>query len=268
MNIQLPEIVAIGIYDTKIALKNVSVTKTRKTTMFEIEIPIANGGISHINDERMPISPDMIICAKPGQIRHTKTPYKCYYIHMILERGDLYDSLMSLQNYIKTSKFSKYLEIFKKMCEYYETALERDEIMLQSLILKLIYMLIDDSKSLEIQGNVKQSNYKTIEKVIKYIKDNITADLSLETVAKYAGFSPIHFHNCFKASTGMTLREYVEEQRIKRAINILVSTDKSLTDIAYECGFSSQSYFSFAFKRKMKMTPREYVKQVLSRYDI
>ena len=59
------------------------ITSNRKTTMFEIEIPIENGGISYINDERMPISPNMIICAKPGQTRHTKTPYKCYYAGLL-----------------------------------------------------------------------------------------------------------------------------------------------------------------------------------------
>ena len=71
--------------------------------------------------------------------------------------------------------------------------------------------------------------------------------------------SPIHFHNIFKVAVGSTLRDYIEEQRIKRATNLLLTTNFSLTQIAYECGFSSQSYFSYVFKRKMKVTPREYV---------
>ena len=71
--------------------------------------------------------------------------------------------------------------------------------------------------------------------------------------------SPIHFHNIFKVAVGSTLRDYLEEQRIKKAINLLTSTDYTLTKIAFECGFSSQSYFSYVFKRKMKVTPREYV---------
>ena len=91
--------------------------------------------------------------------------------------------------------------------------------------------------------------------------------MSLNAVASYASLSSIHFHNCFKAATGKTLHEYVEEQRIKKAAGLLVSTDLTLTEISYECGFSSQSYFSYAFKRKMKMTPREYAKEVYKRYD-
>ena len=80
----LPKIVAIGIYNSDLAVKNLKVTKKRTTTMFEIELPIDRGGVSYIDEEELPITPDMIICAKPGQTRHSKLPFKCYYIHMIL----------------------------------------------------------------------------------------------------------------------------------------------------------------------------------------
>ena len=71
-----------------------------------------------------------------------------------------------------------------------------------------------------------------------------------------------------KTRTGKTLRDYVEEQRIKKSINMLLTTNFSLTQIAYECGFSSQSYFSYVFKRRMKVTPREYTKEIHSKYEI
>jgi hypothetical protein len=44
----LPKIVAIGIYNSDLAVKNIKVTKNRKTTMFEIELPIENGGVSYV----------------------------------------------------------------------------------------------------------------------------------------------------------------------------------------------------------------------------
>ena len=48
---------------------------------------------------------------------------------------------------------------------------------------------------------------------------------------------------------------------------MLVTTNCTLAKIAYECGFSSQSYFSYAFKRKMCKTPRKYAKDVFKRYE-
>lgn len=64
-----------------------------------------------------------------------------------------------------------------------------------------------------------------------------------------------------------TLREYVEEQRIRRAVNLLVGTDLTLSEIAYECGFSSQSYFSYVFKERMKTTPRAYARDYYRKFD-
>ena len=129
-------------------------------------------------------------------------------------------------------------------------------------------MMINDSKKMEINASVKGANLKIIEDVIEYISNNLTSDLSLEAVSSFSGFSPVYFHNCFKASTGKTLHEYVEEQRIKKAINMLVTTKNTLTKIAYDCGFSSQSYFNYAFKRKMHITPRQSAKMVFSQYEM
>ena len=267
MEIILPEIVAAGIYNSQIAAKNNTITKNRKTTMFEIEIPIEDGGISYIDLEEKNISPNIVICAKPGQIRHTNLPFKCHYIHIILNAGTLYDILTDVPVFIQTKNPEEYRKIFEGLCKHSDSSLESSKIKVFSLILDLIYLLDRDSKKKLYRDKLKSGTYEIIENVIKYIKENLTSDLSLNAVASYASFSPIHFHNCFRAATGKTLHEYVEEQRIKKAVGLLVSTDLTLTDISYECGFSSQSYFSYAFKRKMKMTPREYVKEIYKRYD-
>ena len=266
-NIILPEIVAIGVYNAELAVKNREITRNRKTTMFEIELPMEVGGISYINKEKYAIRPNLIICVKPGQSRHTHFPYKCYYIHMILKEGPLYDALIELPDSIETEKYAFYRDIFVKMCKYYDTAFEKDQIMLQSLILELIYHLSRETIGITGQRKTKNNNHLIIEKVLKYIKDHLTEDLDLKTLAQIASLSPVHFHKCFKASVGKTLRDYVEEQRIKRSVNLLMTTELSLTEIAYECGFSSQSYFSYVFKRRMKMTPREYAKSLFKQYE-
>ena len=99
----------------------------------------------------------------------------------------------------------------------------------------------------------KANNHAVIEQSLEYIRQNLTAELTLETLAAAANFSPIYFHKLFKASTGQTLNDYITEQRIKKSVMLLLSTDMTLTRIAYECGFSSQSYFSYAFKKRMKL---------------
>lgn len=267
MKIILPEVVAVGIYNTDISQKNVTVSKKRKTTMFEIEIPLEDGGVSHINTDEAPIRTDTIICVKPGQLRHTRLPFKCRYIHMMVTSGELFDILTTLPDFIKTEKAEMYNELFKTMEKHFQSGVESDEIMLQSTLLELIYTLLGDSEKTKLYHNAKRNNHKVVEDTIKFIKENLTSDLSLKALSSLAGFSPIHFHKCFKASTGKTLRDFVEEQRIKKAVNMLISTPCTLTEIAYSCGFSSQSYFSYSFKRRMKLTPREYAEKISRKYE-
>lgn len=267
MRLILPKIVAIGIYDMHINFPNTPVTPKRKTAMFEIEIPIEDGGIAYTNHEAVPITTDLVVCAKPGQERHTKGPFKCYYIHMELREGDLYDILTSLPTYIKTDKKEEYARIFQQMCACSEIAVEEDEILLHSLVLQLVHLLLTDSKRHNTRLQMKGNNYVVIERVLNYIQENLSSDLSLEAVSSFAGFSPVHFHKLFFKATGRTLREYVEGQRIKKAMQLLLSTKMNLTQIAYECGFASQSHFSYVFKRKMNVTPREYVRNVSDRYN-
>lgn len=265
-NIKLPFVVSIGIYNAQLAIKNRAVSKNRKTTMFEIELPISDGGMSYIDDEMHPICENTVICAKPGQMRHTRLPFMCYYIHFIINEGALYNTLMDLSNFIEFDNTDRLRSIFVKMCEIYSEHSGDNELLLQSLILELIHLLSISSYVTKSKNNIK-NNQKTIENTIEYINNNLMSDLSLERLANMSNFTPTYFHKLFKASTGKPLREYIEDQRIRKSINLMMSTDMTLTQISYECGFSSQSYFSCAFKRKMKLPPREYVNLILKKYE-
>jgi len=262
----LPSIVAAGIYDSQIAAKNIAVSKNRKTTMFEIELPIENGGISFMDADASPIRPNMIISAKPGQIRHTKFPFKCYYVHMMIPDGTLRDALLQTEDFIQTNQYAAYEKIFTRLIKHYNFLSSTEEIIVHSLALELIYTVMKDSAAK--RGSRKTGNHDSvIENAMHYIQEHLSEDLRLETVAGAMSLSPVYFHNAFKAATGKTLHGYIEEQRIKKAIHLLQTTDDSLTKIAYECGFSSQSYFSYVFKRRMHQTPRSYLREIYGKYE-
>ena len=263
----MPQFVSVGIYNAQIAYKNKTVTPNRKTTMFELELPMESGGISYIDDTSCPISENMVICAKPGQTRHTRLPFKCYYIHLIAKDGLLHHILSALPNYIEIRDTSRLRELFQMLCQHYSSDEANRELMLQSLVLELVYVLTQHAPLSETSRVPKRNHHQLIGDTLDYINHNLSADLRLEVLCRRAGFTPIYFHKLFKASTGKKLHEYVEEQRIKKAVDLMISTDLSLAQIAYECGFSSQSYFSYAFKRCKGISPRSYAKEVISRYE-
>ena len=186
---------------------------------------------------------------------------------MIVGEGVLHDVLMGAPDYLETDRYEVYEKLFSRLIRHYHALSESEEILLQSLVLELIYTIGKDAARQNITRN--GSNHALlIENTVRYIKEHLTEDLSLDQVAKEMSLSPVYFHNIFKAAVGKTLRDYVEEQRIKKAINLLRTTDYSLTKIAYECGFSSQSYFSYVFKRRMKQSPRAYVQDIYNKYEI
>ena len=265
--IVLPEIVTIGIYNLQSAMKNKLVSPNRKTTLFELELPLEDGGISYIDDSSHPVRENTVICAKPGQLRHTRSPFKCYYIHMIVSQGPLLEALSSFPNFVELTDAREIRKIFSSLCEYYHGGTAKNELMVQSLLLKLIFLLEQKVALLKTNHRPKPSNQTVIEQTLRYINEHLTEELSLSSLSEQVHFSPIYFHKLFKRSVGKNLREYVEEQRIKKAIDLLISTDKTLTQIAYECGFSSQSHFSCVFKKKMQLPPREYAREYHLKYE-
>ena len=264
----LPQIISVGIFNSQLSRKyqTQTISKNRKTTMFELELPLSNSGISFIDNEVCPITENTVICVKPGSTRRTRLPFTCYYIHIVVTKGRIYDLLSSLPNFVKLVDNKDIKNIFSSLYDLYISGTENDDILIQSLILKLVYLLNNASHSLT--KTIKTSNnLQIIEDTLTYINNHLYEELSLEKLAEMANFSATYFHKLFKTATRKRLHAYIEEQRIKKAINLLISTNMTLTQIAYECGFSSQSYFSYAFKRHMKTTPRQYVQSLAVQYN-
>ena len=109
------------------------------------------------------------------------------------------------------------------------------------------------------EGNVEHS--VRIEEVLSFINENIDQPLTLESLAQQASLSPFYFSRVFKKETGYTLREYLINTRINAARFYLRTSELSLKEITYRCGYGSDSTFCTTFKRITGMTPLEYRNQ-------
>lgn len=86
-------------------------------------------------------------------------------------------------------------------------------------------------------------------KVLDYIQANLSEPLGLETLASVACFSPYHFHRLFHAWIGETTHDFILRLRLERAaVHLVYDRQKSVTEIALDCGFGSSSVFARAFK--------------------
>lgn len=82
--------------------------------------------------------------------------------------------------------------------------------------------------------------------------------LSVEALARMAGLSERTFYRVFQKATGATPNQYLTTLRLSHVADLLIHSDASITDIAFECGFQDSSYMAKQFKRQRGLSPRQF----------
>ena len=110
---------------------------------------------------------------------------------------------------------------------------------------------------------LKNEYRSRLNRTIDYIQNHYDEDLNLTKLAEVACFSKFHFHRIFRVMVGETLNDFVQRIRLEKSVQMLMTDlNKSITDIALDCGFSCSQNFAKIFKAHYGMTPsifrREY----------
>ncbi len=102
-----------------------------------------------------------------------------------------------------------------------------------------------------------------IQKILHYIDMNdLGTTISLENIADFIGLSPQYISKLFKQQFNINFIDYVIQQRIKLACNLLKTTELPVKDVATRCGYNDVSYFSKVFGKFTGLTPREYRQKI------
>ncbi len=97
-----------------------------------------------------------------------------------------------------------------------------------------------------------------MQQIATYIYNNYNQKITLEHMADKFHISKSYLSKKFKSVTGFGFKEYLVNVRIKNACTLLLDTNKSITDIAFECGFNDSNYFGDAFRHVKGMSPNKY----------
>lgn len=112
---------------------------------------------------------------------------------------------------------------------------------------------------------ITDASEEKLERVIEFIKENYTSDLSREGLASAVDINPNYLSTLFVAYTGKKLQEYINSLRVKDAVTRLQETDKRIIDIAFSTGFENLGTFIRAFKVETGSTPSEYREKMKQR---
>jgi len=94
--------------------------------------------------------------------------------------------------------------------------------------------------------------------VVRYIRNHLHEPLDVESLSRKACLSPSHFHRVFKNELGISPVEFINNERIKKAVSLLQDPKASIKEVYMSCGFESRSYFNRVFKSKQEISPGAY----------
>jgi len=117
----------------------------------------------------------------------------------------------------------------------------------------------------EVRGYQGGLSPHKLRKVLAYISDNLSANVSLKDMASVVEMGPCHFARSFKESVGVSPHQYLLRRRIERAVTMLKADRGDLSTLAYDLGFSSQGHFTTVFRKLIGTTPGGYRQQALAR---
>lgn len=100
--------------------------------------------------------------------------------------------------------------------------------------------------------SINQDDEQKAKDILNYIHNRYSEDIKIDDIARHAKTSRSGCFRCFRHYTNKNPIEYLIEYRLSQAVYLMMRTDKSITQIATECGFSNSSYFGKAFKQKYK----------------
>jgi AraC-like DNA-binding protein len=105
----------------------------------------------------------------------------------------------------------------------------------------------------------KKLSTRSLLPAVSYVSGNYSEKLRLSTAAKLCDLSRFQFSRTFKKEQGLTFRDFVVQQRIQRAADLMrQSRGLSITEVAFAVGFNDLSYFSRIFRRQFGVTPSNY----------
>jgi AraC-like DNA-binding protein len=136
-----------------------------------------------------------------------------------------------------------------------ELSIIDDEEELAQWIRRMLEALIET-----IQSTHDYPHSLLILKAVRYMQEHIHQNLRRDEVARIAGLSPSHFSRLMSERLGRSFSSLVTQMRVNRAKELLHHSQKSLSEIAAECGFFDQSHFNRSFRSETGYSPGEYRK--------
>lgn len=230
---------------------------SKKVPLHELIFKLSGEVITHFNQKTF--------CIKPGMVYIIpKSDNVDYYIERTIP-GDcidiFFDTDIPLGEDLMLFNFendSRIQHLFQKIYKLWLTKPRGYYFKSMSAMYEILYEI-----TLKSEQYLPKSKYKTIEKGVEYLHNNLYTSIDYKTPSMLCGISYTYFKKLFIERFGVPPVQYVNNMRLERSNELLLTNKYSVGEIAKMCGFENVYYFSKKFKEKYHLSPGAYKKQYL-----
>ena len=223
-----------------------------------------------------------VFCIVPGQIHMYTMGYEAVIYNILFEKsefGTFLDQISSLgilkdifecrEDIFPNIKISipKRHELIALLDTMIQDAAEKKcgwhtALRIHMLEFLLFFVRAHSEAEHEIKSDTgkKAVYYGYILKTLKFVEENYMKDINSADIAENVGISSDYITKQFKKELDMTPLDYLRKYRIAKSIELIKTTDMSISDVSVACGFNDLSLFSRVFKQTFGLTPRDFKK--------
>ena len=156
---------------------------------------------------------------------------------------------------LKLKDFEKIYTLIDFMHSEYQTKADGWQTLLEENFMTLVVML---SRLYSFDSSFEKNDIINIAKSISYMENHYTENITIDALAEISHYSPRHFTRIFSETFHTTPLNYIIALRINHACSLLRESKLTMSEIAFQCGFSDSNYFSRIFKKKTGLTLRQF----------
>jgi AraC family transcriptional regulator, arabinose operon regulatory protein len=189
-----------------------------------------------------------------------ENPWSIHWVHFIGQGGYDFFSLLGISEYapaLHIGKKEEIISLFDRIHKTLSFSHSLANMLLASTYLQELFCNLLKLKIKAEQGNIYEVN---MERLVEYMMSNVSNILSLEHFADYVNMSKYHFVRRFKETTGYSPIEYFNHLKIRKACDLLETSNLEIKEISDYLGINNPFYFTEMFKRTIGMAPSKYRK--------
>jgi AraC-like DNA-binding protein len=160
--------------------------------------------------------------------------------------------------HLGSSDFAMLLDKVRRMEAELENQNAESRIASLAYFLLIITLLRRQSRPWESSGSVAAGN--RVSRALEFIEEHFSDPISIEDIVSHSQVSRRHFFRLFEQAVGVSPMEYLKKLRLQKAASMLLTTNASVTQIAFACGFNDSNYFSSLYHKEFGMSPTHFKK--------